>query len=171
MNKALFLDRDGIINIHNEYVFKIEDFIFKNDVFKLCSSFQSKLFKIFVITNQAGIAKKIFSIEDLNILNEYMIDEFNKRQIHIEHIYFCPHHPDYDIDSFDRKPNPGMLLRAENDFDINLSESLFIGDQISDMKAGISAGVGRNYILNSKIDESVLPNGCTKIESLLDLVD
>ena len=171
MNKALFLDRDGIINVHKGYVYKVEDFIFNENIFDLCSYYQSRSYKIIVITNQAGIAKKIFTMNDLNILNDFIVSEFKKNDIALDRIYFCPHHPDYDLDSFDRKPNPGMLLRAMKDFDLNLSESIFIGDQLSDMEAGISAGIGSNYLFNSKIKESILPHQCNKIESLLDLIE
>ena len=110
-------------------------------------------------------------MNDLNILNDFIVSEFKKNDIALDRIYFCPHHPDYDLDSFDRKPNPGMLLRAMKDYDLNLSESIFIGDQLSDMEAGIRAGIGSNYLFNSKIKESILPHQCNKIESLLDLIE
>jgi len=170
MNKALFLDRDGIINVHNGYVYQIEHFIFNEHIFDVCNFFQSKNYKIIVITNQAGIAKEIFKLDDFAILNEYMINEFLTNNIFIDHVYFCPHHPDYDLDCFFRKPNPGMILKARDEYKIDLESSIFIGDQNSDIEAASKAGIGKSFLFNLDIPHTDLPYNCDRITSLLDSI-
>ena len=147
MNKALFLDRDGVINVDTNYVHRIEDFVFTDQIFELCREYLKKGFIIIVITNQAGIARKYYSEEDFNILTDWMILEFEKRDIKIEHVYFCPHHPLITGDCNCRKPNPGMILEAAAEYDIDLSSSVLIGDKETDLEAGRRAGVARNMLI------------------------
>lgn len=149
MNKALFLDRDGVINIEKNYVYKIEDFDFIDGIFELVKSFQDKGYLIIVITNQAGIGRGYYTEVDFHKLNSWMIDQFKQKGIIITDVYYCPYHPthgigEYLMDSLDRKPNPGMILKAKEKYDINLTESILIGDKDSDIQAGEKAGVGRN---------------------------
>lgn len=151
MNKALFLDRDGVINLEKNYVHKIEDFEFIDGIFELTKYFQDKGYLIIVITNQAGIGRGYYTEEDFHKLNDWMIDQFKQRGILITEVYYCPFHPTHGIgkykkDSFDRKPNPGMILNATRKYNINLSESILIGDKESDIEAGKSAGVGMNIL-------------------------
>lgn len=171
MNKALFLDRDGVINLHNGYVFKKEKFIFNEDIFEVCSFFKSISYKIIIITNQAGIAKGIFSLQDLKLLNLYMINEFKKKNIIIDNVYFCPHHPDYDLKCFNRKPSPGMLIQARDDFNIDLKKSILIGDQFTDIEAGNSAGVGKSYLFNSALTQKKTSLKYKRIHSLLEVIE
>ena len=170
MNKALFLDRDGVINVHNNYVYEIDHFIFNEHIFDVCKFFQTMNYKIIIITNQAGIAKKIFNLNDFNVLNQHMTNEFYKKNIHIDHIYFCPHHPDYDLDCFSRKPNPGMILRAKDEYKIDLESSILIGDQNSDIEAASRAGIGKSFLFNLNISYIDLPHNCIRINSLLDAI-
>ncbi|KOP71883.1 D,D-heptose 1,7-bisphosphate phosphatase [Bacillus sp. FJAT-21945] len=151
MNKALFLDRDGVINVEKNYVHKIEDFEFIDGIFELTKYFQDKGYLIIVITNQAGIGRGYYTEEDFHKLNDWMIDQFKQRGILITEVYYCPFHPthgigEYKKDSFDRKPNPGMILNAARKYNFNLSESILIGDKESDIEAGKSAGVGMNIL-------------------------
>lgn len=164
MHKALFLDRDGVINIEKNYVYKIEDFEFIDGIFELTKSFQDKGYLIIVITNQAGIGRGYYTEEDFHILNDWMIDQFKQKGITINDVYFCPFHPthgigEYKRDSFDRKPNPGMILTAKNQYDINLSESILIGDKDSDIQAGEAARVGKCILHSEKSLVSLLFNG------------
>jgi D-glycero-D-manno-heptose 1,7-bisphosphate phosphatase len=152
MDKALFLDRDGVINTEKNYVSRIEDFEFISGIFDLCSRARALGFRLFVITNQAGIARGYYTTADYDVLTAWMLDEFSSRGIHIERVYHCPFHPTagigkYRRDSYDRKPNPGMILRAKEDFNLDLADSLLIGDKGSDMEAGRTAGVGYNVLL------------------------
>ena len=149
MNKALFLDRDGVINKEKNYLYKIDDFEFIDGVFETCRYFQEKGYLIIIITNQAGIARGKYKEEDYSILTKWMIEEFEKENILISKVYHCPHHPDFSGECKCRKPNPGMLLDAQKDFDINLKESILVGDKNSDIEAGIKGGVGMNYLVET----------------------
>ena len=141
MKKALFLDRDGVINIDKNYVNQIDDFEFVDGIFDLCKKYQDEGYLIIVITNQAGIARGYYSVNDFDKLTNWMTAEFLKQGVFLSKVYFCPHHPDFDQDCSCRKPNPGMLLSAAKDFDIDLSQSVLIGDKQSDIDAGSNAGI------------------------------
>jgi len=154
-NKALFLDRDGIINEDVEYLYKIEDFIFVEHIFDLCSYFIEKKFLIIVNTNQSGIAVGLYTEREFHILTAWMIQRFKDKNIPIAGVYFCPHHPEKGIGSYRiscpcRKPAPGMILDAQRDFDIDLSRSFLIGDKESDIEAGKNAGVGYTILIESR---------------------
>jgi len=149
MKKALFLDRDGVINIDKNYVHKIDDFEFVDGIFDLCRKKQNDGYLIFVITNQAGIARGFYDEDDFAKLTMWMTEQFEARGIVITKVYFCPHHPDFDGDCDCRKPKPGMILQAAKEFDIDLTGSLLIGDKKSDLDAGRNAGI-TNLILVTK---------------------
>lgn len=149
MNKALFLDRDGVINKEKNYLYKIEDFEFIDGVFETCKYFQDNGYLIIVITNQAGIARGKYTEDDYQTLTNWMIKEFEKNNIKISKVYYCPHHPDFSGDCECRKPNPGMILQAKKDFDIDLSQSILVGDKNSDIEAGINAGIKMNYLVET----------------------
>ena len=151
-NKALFLDRDGVINIERGYVHRREAFQFQEGIFELCRAAQTLSYLLVVITNQAGIARGYYTESEFLELTEWMIDKFAEQQVQIAHVYYCPYHPvhgngRYKYDSPDRKPKPGMLLRARVDFDLNISSSVYIGDKPSDMQAAGAAGVGTKILL------------------------
>lgn len=150
--RALFLDRDGVINIEKNYVYRIEDFEFIAGIFDLCACAQARGFIIIIITNQAGIARGYYSVRDFEKTTAWMLGRFSDHDIHIHRVYFCPYHPTagigkYKHDSFDRKPNPGMILKARDDFGLQLSDSVLVGDKGSDIQAGLTAGVGHNILL------------------------
>lgn len=141
MRKALFLDRDGVINVDRNYVYKVSDFEFIDGIFDLCRKYQEQGYLIFVVTNQAGIARNIFTEDDFRVLTDWMISQFREKGINIEKVYYCPHHPDFTGICNCRKPNPGLFLRAAREFDIDMSESVLIGDKESDILAGEKAGI------------------------------
>ncbi|MGB7567271.1 MAG: HAD family hydrolase [Chitinivibrionales bacterium] len=137
MKKALFLDRDGVINVDKAYPHKPEDIVFNEDVFGLCGKAIEKKYLIVVVTNQAGVAKGYFTEEDVDNLHTWMKEKFRERGIEIAGFYYCPFHKNgiiekYRRDSDCRKPNPGMFLQAAKDLDISLSRSLMVGDKESD---------------------------------------
>jgi len=154
MKKALFLDRDGVINIEKNYLYKIDDFEFIDGIFELCKHFQELGYLIFVVTNQSGIARKYYSEDDFLKLTEWMLTAFKENGIDITKVYFCPHHPEISGECHCRKPNPGMILDAAKEFDIDLSQSLLVGDKERDIEAGLNAGIKLNYLFD--------PNGDTK---------
>ena len=151
MQKALFLDRDGVINIEKNYVYRIEDFEFTPHIFDICRFFQQKGYLIFVITNQAGIARKYYTEEDYEILTRWMVGQFAKNDITITKVYHCPHHPDFTGPCRCRKPEPGLLLDAKQEFDLDLEHSILVGDKQSDLDAGKNAGIGKNIFYNEFI--------------------
>ena len=152
--KALFLDRDGVINIDYGHVYEIAKFDFVEGIFELCREALNRDFLIIVITNQAGIAKGYYNEGDFHILNDHMINEFAKDDLKISRTYYCPYHKDgvvqeYRGESEDRKPAPGMLLKAQHDFDIDMSASIMIGDKETDIEAALAAGVGKKILINA----------------------
>jgi D-glycero-D-manno-heptose 1,7-bisphosphate phosphatase len=151
-NKALFLDRDGVVNIDKNYVYRVEDIDFIDGIFEFCDYFQKKGYLIFIITNQAGIARGYYSVEDFRLLSDWMVSVFKERAITISKIYFCPHHPEITGPCNCRKPNPGMILKAAEEYDLDLSESILIGNHQSDILAGGNAGIIRNYLFNDPSD-------------------
>lgn len=146
MNKALFLDRDGVINVDKGHVYLREQFEFNKDVFELCKNYSEQGFLIIIITNQAGIAKGYYSEEDFLQLTEWMVKEFACRGIVISKVYYCPHHPDITGPCACRKPEPGMILRAVNEFDLDISSCILVGDRESDLEAGRRAGIPENNL-------------------------
>jgi D-glycero-D-manno-heptose 1,7-bisphosphate phosphatase len=155
-NKALFLDRDGVINVDTGHVHSRESFQFIPGIFELCRAAQELGYLIVVVTNQAGIARGYYSESDFNDLTAWMLDQFAERNVRITGLYYCPYHPvfgvgKYKCDSPDRKPNPGMLLRAQSDLDLDLGSSILVGDKLSDMQAGAAAGVGTGILLSPEL--------------------
>jgi D-glycero-D-manno-heptose 1,7-bisphosphate phosphatase len=153
-NKALFLDRDGVINVYHPYVRSREEFHFREGIFELCRAAQSLDYLLLVVTNQSGIARGYFTESDFLELTEWMLDRFGEQQINIARVYYCPYHPVYGVgrykfDSPFRKPNPGMFLRARTDFGLDLAGSVLIGDKLLDMDAAKAAGVGTKILLRS----------------------
>ena len=139
-NKAVFLDRDGVINVDKGHVHQISDFEFIDGIFGLCKTYQENGFLIIIITNQAGIAKKMYSEEQYEDLTFWMLGEFKKKSINITKVFHCPHHPSYS-DCSCRKPKPGMILKAEKEFNLDLSQCVLFGDKDSDIEAGRRAGI------------------------------
>jgi D-glycero-D-manno-heptose 1,7-bisphosphate phosphatase len=154
-NKALFLDRDGVVNEDYGHVHQIDKFYLIENIEILINTAQRNGYKIIIITNQAGIGKKLFSSDDFKKLTKYMKNILLTYNCHIDAVYHCPFHPSKGVgkylkDSFDRKPNPGMLLRAKKKFNLDMNESILIGDKISDIKAGNNALVKTNILFNKK---------------------
>ncbi len=155
--KALFLDRDGVINADKHHLHKIEECEFMDGIFDLCRDYKNKGYDIIVVTNQAGIAKGIYSEEDYLKLRDFIHAKFKEEGCPVTAEYFCPYHPEgqgkYKRNSFYRKPNPGMILRAAKEHNIDLAQSVLIGDAETDILAAKSAGIGKTIRL---INESNL---------------
>ena len=156
-HKALFLDRDGTINIEKNYIYKIEDFEFINGIIELIKNYQKQGFLIFIITNQAGIARGFYTENDYQILTHWMLKQFETKEIKITKVYHCPHHPEITGECNFRKPNPGMILQAIDEYNIDPANSVLIGDKKSDILAGENAGIGKNIYI-----QNILPNSKLK---------
>lgn len=145
VNKALFLDRDGTINIEKNYLFKIEDFEFREGIFDLAKAYFDRGYLIFVVTNQSGIARGLYSEEDFRVLTYWMTAQFMQNGAEIAKVYHCPHHPEYTGACVCRKPEPGLILKAIQEFKLNPGISVLIGDSDRDIEAGKRAGIGQVY--------------------------
>ena len=134
MQKAAFLDRDGVINVDSGYVHKKEDVVFMPGIFRLCRLLSENGFRLVIITNQSGIARGLYSVKDFHKLTLWMKKQFAGKSLPAPDVYFCPHHPDegkgtYKKDCDCRKPKPGMIFQARQQLDLDLANSLLIGDQ------------------------------------------
>ena len=138
MNKAAFLDRDGIINVDYGYVHEIEKFEFIPGVLDALKELTKSDFKIIIITDQSGIGRGYYTEEDYQTLTKYMLKEFEKNKIRIDKVYHCPHSPESKCSC--RKPEIGMLEKAKKDFEIDFKKSYFIGDKTSDIQCGKNTG-------------------------------
>ncbi|WP_297486023.1 D-glycero-beta-D-manno-heptose 1,7-bisphosphate 7-phosphatase [Sulfurimonas sp.] len=152
MKKALFLDRDGVINIEKNYLYKESDFEFIDGIFELCKYYQDLGYLIVIVTNQSGIAREYYSQEDFLKLTSWMVTAFKKHGITISKVYFCPHHPNISGECSCRKPKPGMILEAAKEFDIDLTQSILIGDKERDIESALNAGIEKTYLFNPSYD-------------------
>lgn len=137
MNKAVFLDRDGTLNVEKHYLYKIEDFEFLPGVIEGLKLLQEAGYLLIVITNQSGIGRGYYSEEDFNILNHWMLETLEENGVTVNAVYYCPHLPDAQVEKYRkececRKPKLGMFLQAIEDFEIDLNKSYVIGDKIRD---------------------------------------
>ena len=155
MIKAAFFDRDGVINYDYQYVYTPQQLIFRRGIFNFLRFVEDSGFKIFIITNQSGISKGFYTEEQFLDLTTWIYQQFYAKGIHITKTYYAPYDPKHVLankkyDEYDRKPNPGMIIKAEKEFNIDLSKSFLMGDKKSDIQAGISAGIPLNMLLGKK---------------------
>ena len=162
MKRALFLDRDGVINTDNNYVYKKEDIEFIDGIFDLVKFANSKKYLVIVVTNQAGIGRGFYSEKDFLNLTSWMKKKFVSNEAKIDHFYFSPFHPIYGQGKYKknsefRKPNPGMFFKAKIEFGIDLENSIMIGDRDTDIKAAQRAHINNIICFgdNCKSTESI----------------
>jgi len=154
VNKALFLDRDGVVNVEKNYLHKIEDFELMEGILDVCRKYQEQGYLIIIVTNQSGISRGYYSEEDFALLSRWMVEHFKNSGITITRIYHCPHHESIDGVCECRKPSPGMFLEAEREYDLDMATSVMIGDNERDIEAAIRAGVETNILLSSDAESS-----------------
>ena len=148
--KVVFLDRDGVINQEIGYLYKSKDFKFIDGVFEACRYFQTLGYKLIIITNQSGIARGYYQEEDFHILTEWMLTKFDNQSIDILDVFFCPHGPKSTCEC--RKPRPGMLIEAQDKYNIDMEYSWMIGDKEVDMRAANAAGIINTVLVRSGHD-------------------
>ncbi|MBS0476444.1 MAG: HAD family hydrolase [Proteobacteria bacterium] len=173
--RALFLDRDGVINHDTGYVGRIADMRFMPGIFDLVGLARAHHLAVVVVTNQSGIARGLFSEDDYAELTRWMLARFAERDAAIDRVYHCPHHPDasvarYRADHPWRKPAPGMLLQAAADIGLDLAASALIGDKPSDMQAGAAAGIGLRVLIGDATGVGQ-PDGIVPAGSVGDAID
>lgn len=152
--KALFLDRDGVINVDKKYTYKIEDCEFVDGIIDLCKKAQQEGYLIIIITNQSGVERGYYSIKDMDSFNNYIRECLKKHNVDITDIFCCTL-----LNSYDRKPNPGMFEKAKAKYNIDMSKSFSVGDSERDIIAAKSAGVLKNYLLKPNFSiKDVLKN-------------
>lgn len=145
MNKAVFFDRDGVLEIDTINLYKIEDWVWIKNAREAVKFCNDNGYLAIIITNQSGIARGLFTEDDVKKLHNFVQEELKKIGAHIDAFYYCPHHVEgtvtpYNIDCDCRKPKPGMVLQACKDFDIDVKQSYFIGDKDRDIECGKNAG-------------------------------
>ena len=137
MNKAVFLDRDGTINVEKHYLYRIEDFEFLPGVVAALRTLQQAGYLLIIITNQSGIGRGYYTEANFLKLNDWMVNKLKQEGVTIDDVYYCPHLPDAEVEAYRqdcgcRKPKLGMYRQAELDHNILLSQSYAIGDKIRD---------------------------------------
>ena len=136
LKKAIFLDRDGVINKEVDHLSDPKDFEFIDGSIEALKLLKQKNFLLIVITNQAGIARGFFTEETLKKIHDKMIKILKQNNLRLDDIYYCPHHPEFTGPCDCRKPKPGMILKAKIKHNIDLTNSFMVGDTLNDIQTG-----------------------------------
>jgi D-glycero-D-manno-heptose 1,7-bisphosphate phosphatase len=171
--RALFLDRDGVVNEEVGYLHRAEEVRFVDGIFSLCLTAAALGYRLIVVTNQAGIARGFYSEEDFEVLMEFMRGELLAEGVTLDAVYYCPFHPERGVGKYkqeheDRKPGAGMLRRGAREFGVDLSASVLVGDRCSDVGAANAAGLRQAFLVSGT--ESVECGGDhLKVDSLAEV--
>ncbi|GAA0751508.1 D-glycero-beta-D-manno-heptose 1,7-bisphosphate 7-phosphatase [Ideonella azotifigens] len=173
MTRAVFLDRDGVVNRDHAYVHRWEDFEFVPGALDAARRLADAGFRLVIVTNQSGIARGYYTEAQYFALTERMCAVFERQGAPLAAVYHCPHHPAGSVVAFARecdcrKPRPGMILRAAAEHLLSLPESILVGDKLSDIEAARAAGVGRAYLVRSG-NEASMPDIGTADAAYADL--
>jgi D-glycero-D-manno-heptose 1,7-bisphosphate phosphatase len=156
---ALFLDRDGVINVDHGYVVDSAQFEWRDGIFDLAKAAHCAGMPVVVVTNQSGIGRGYYTEEQFAALTDWMCARFVSEGAPITAVYHCPYHPEATVPQYRRthswrKPAPGMILAARDDLDLDLASSTLVGDQWSDIAAARAAGVGRAILVSGSQRET-----------------
>ncbi|WP_439258147.1 D-glycero-beta-D-manno-heptose 1,7-bisphosphate 7-phosphatase [Lonepinella sp. BR2271] len=172
MNKAIFLDRDGTLNIDHGYVHQIDDFQFIEGSIEALKALKAMGYLLVVVTNQSGIARGYFSEDQFLQLTEWMDWSLADRGVDLDGIYYCPHHPEgegeFRQDCDCRKPKSGMLQQAIKELKIDPRRSFMVGDKIEDLQAGLGANVAYNVLVRT--GKAITAQGETLADYVIDSV-
>ena len=171
--RALFLDRDGVVNVEVGYLYRAEDVRFVDGIFTLCRTAMKLGYRLIVVTNQAGIARGYYTEADFHTLMDFIQTRLRAEQIELDAVYHCPYHPEHGVGQYkreheDRKPGTGMLRRGAREFDFSLSDSVMIGDRCSDIAAANAAGL-RQVFLISGTEQSGCNGQYVPVDSLAEV--
>jgi D-glycero-D-manno-heptose 1,7-bisphosphate phosphatase len=150
--RAVFLDRDGVVNEEVGYLHRAEEVRFVDGIFSLCRTAAGLGYRLIVVTNQAGIARGYYTEADFDVLMEFMRAELRAEGVELDAVYYCPFHPEHGVGKYkqeheDRKPGTGMLRRGAKEFGVSLSESVLVGDRCSDVGAANAAGLRQAFLI------------------------
>ncbi|MCU7554220.1 HAD family hydrolase [Alteromonas sp. ASW11-19] len=174
--KALFLDRDGIINVDTGYVSKPQQVTFVAGIFEVIARFVAAGYTPVIVTNQSGIGRGMYTETDFHQLSEWMQSQFTRQGLPAIPVYYCPHHPTEAIAGYlqscaCRKPEPGMILQATRDHGLALDESLLIGDSWRDIQAADAAGVSRKVFVSTQAKPAQTISGVLQVGSVSAILD
>lgn len=142
MNKAVFLDRDGVINVDTGYLYKFDDLELTHRLTEALKILKKLGYMLIVVTNQSGVARGFYTEKQVDDFHDSLSKLLSTpEQAFLDAIYYCPHHPKSDGECNCRKPQPGMLLNAKTELGINMEASYMVGDKSTDMQAGKRAGI------------------------------
>ena len=172
--RAVFLDRDGTINVEKDYLYRVEDFEFIPGVPQALKKLQDAGFLLVVVTNQSGVARGYYTLEDVELLHRHMCSELLRYGVTLAGIYVCPHHPTEGNVPFRqkclcRKGKPGMLIRAAEELNVDLRASYMVGDKLADLEAGYSAGCTSLLVRTGHGASLILPSGLADVPVFDDL--
>ena len=151
--RALFLDRDGVVNEEVGYLHRPEEVRFVDGIFSLCRTAMGLGYRLIVVTNQAGIARGYYSEADFEALMDFMSEKLRAEGVELDAVYYCPFHPEHGVGKYkqeheDRKPGTGMLRRGAREFGVELSQSVLVGDRCSDVGAANAAGLRQAFLIS-----------------------
>lgn len=151
---AVFIDRDGVINVDHGYVSNVDDFEYIDGVFEATKALKDLGYLLVLVTNQSGIARGYYTEKQFLTLTEWMDWNFVDKGVEFDGLYYCPHHPEGSVAKYAqvcdcRKPATGMFVSAQEELDIDMSKSVMIGDKADDMRAAMAAGVNTKILVRS----------------------
>ena len=167
---ALFLDRDGVVNHEVGFLYRPADVRFLDGIFRLCRRAQQLGYRLVVVTNQSGIARGLYTTAQFEELMDWMRARLAEEGVTLTAVYHCPYHPEHGQGEFrreheDRKPSPGMLLRAAREHGIDLARSILVGDRCSDIAAANAAGLRQAFLI-AGTEPAGCPGDCLPIQTL-----
>src|ERR1700759_3064543 len=150
--RALFLDRDGVVNEEGGYLHRSDEVRFVDGIFSLCRTAAGMGYRLVVVTKNGGSGRGYYSEMDFELLMEFMRQELRAEGVELDAVYYCPFHPEHGVGKYkqeheDRKPGTGMLRRGARDFGVKLSESVLVGDRCSDVGAANAAGLRQAFLI------------------------
>jgi D-glycero-D-manno-heptose 1,7-bisphosphate phosphatase len=171
--RALFLDRDGVVNVEVGYLHRAEEVRFVEGIFSLCRTAIKLGYRLIVVTNQAGIARGFYTEADFHTLMDFIRVELHAEQIELDAVYHCPFHPEHGVGPYkreheDRKPGTGMLRRGAREFSLSLADSVMIGDRCSDIAAANAAGLRQAFLI-SGTEQSACSGQYLPVDSLTEV--